>query len=229
MMNEQVMWCFYDPETKTKTAELPTDEAQMTVLQMRPKDINRFYYCKSGENSWKPLKLLMSSSTSPFAGLSLFTNTTKQSEQLSIHTKLKMKAVDQTAQEEIERTFTNSCIDTQKTLAVKFTQPKLKTIDLVLMNKQGITFRTSAVNPTIEGTFCKKELPLHFQNSVIEVVILNTSATNKFFEKIKVMGKVLKINERQYIEFIFSSEAIRGQLVESLNFCENQSHRKPVV
>lgn len=228
-MNEQVKWCFYDPETKTKTADLPTDEAQMTVLQMRPKDINRFYYSKSGENSWKPLKMLMSSSASPFAGLALFSTTANKCEQPPVNSKLKMQAVDKNIQDEIERTFTNSCIDAQKTLAVNFKKPSTKAIDLVLMNKQGIIFRSAAVNPTIEGSLCDKEIPPHFQNSIVDVVVINLSASNKFFEKIKINAKVLTTAQGQYIEFIFSSDAIRGQLVESLNFCENHSHRKTAV
>lgn len=113
-MNEQVKWCLYDPETKTKTADLATDEAQMTILKMQP--------------------------------------------------------VDQDTQDEIERTFTNSCIDAQKTLAATH-------------------FKAVAVNPTPEGSLCDKIIPTHFHNSLVEVVIINSAATNKYFEKIKISGK----------------------------------------
>lgn len=229
-MNEQVKWCFYDPETKTKTADLATDEAQMTILKMRPKDINSFYFSRSDESAWKPLKMLMTSSASPFTGLALLTNMTDKPEQAKVNPKLKMQPVDQDTQYEIERTFTNSCIDAQKTLAaVHFKKPTAKTIDLVLMNKQGMIFRAVAVNPTHEGSLCDKIIPAHFHNSLVEVVIINSAATNKYFEKIKISGKVLTTGNGQYLEFICSSQALRGQLIESLNFCENHSHRKKVV
>lgn len=228
-MNEQVRWCFYDPETKTKTADLSIDEAQMTILKMRPKDINRFYFSRSDESAWKPLKILMISSASPFAGLALLTNMTDKTES-AVNTKLKMQPVDQGTQDEIERTFTNSCIDAQKTLAAaNFKKPTTKKIDLVLMNKQGMIFRAAAVNPTPEGSLCDKVIPTHFHNSIVEVVIINSAATNKFFEKIKLNAKVLTTGNGQYLEFIFSSQALRGQLIESLNFCENHSHRKQAV
>lgn len=229
-MNEQVKWCFYDPATKTKTADLATDEAQMTILKMRPKDINSFYFSRSDESSWKPLKMLMTSSASPFSGLALLTNMSDKAEQAKVNTKLKMQPVDQDTQDEIERTFTNSCIDAQKTLAASnFKKPTAKTIDLVLMNKQGMIFRASAVNPTPEGSLCDKVIPTHFHNSVLEVVIINSQATNKYFEKIKISGKVVTTGNGQYLEFICSSQALRGQLIESLNFCENHSHRKTAV
>ncbi len=229
-MNEQVKWCFYDPATKTKTADLATDEAQMTILKMRPKDINSFYFSRSDESSWKPLKMLMTSSASPFSGLALLTNMSDKAEQAKVNTKLKMQPVDQDTQDEIERTFTNSCIDAQKTLAASnFKKPTAKTIDLVLMNKQGMIFRASAVNPTPEGSLCDKVIPTHFHNSVLEVVIINSQATNKYFEKIKISGKVVTTGNGQYLEFICSSRALRGQLIESLNFCENHSHRKTAV
>lgn len=228
-MNEQVKWCFYDPETKTKTADLVTEEAQMTILKMRPKDINRFYYSRSGENSWKPLKMLMSSSSSPFAGLTMLTAMTDQADKSTVNSNLKMQAVDKDAQDEIERTFTNSCIDAQKTIAVHFNKPAAKTIDLVLMNSRGMIFKASAVNPTPQGCQSDKEIPSHFLNTTIDIVVVNSAATNKYFEKIMISGKVVTKPQGQYLEFTFASEAQRSQLIESLNFCENHSHRKTAV
>lgn len=229
-MSKQVKWCFYDPETKTKTADLATDEAQMAILKMRPKDINSFYFSHTGDSAWKPLKMLMTSSASPFAGLALLTDMTDKTSQSQANSKLKMQPVDQDTQDEIERTFTNSCIDAQKTLAVaNFKKPSTKSIDLVLMNTQGMIFRAGAVNPTPEGSLCDKVIPIHFHSGLVDVVIINSAATNKYFEKIKINAKVLTTGNGQYLEFIFSSQALRGQLIESLNFCENHSHRKKVV
>ena len=226
--NNQVKWCFYDPETKTKTADLATDEAQMTILKMRPKDINSFYFSRSDEISWKPLKLLMTSTASPFSGLALLTSMSKTSAP-GPNTKLQMKAVDQSAQDEIERTFTNSCIDQNKTLTAQFTKPTAHKIEIVLMNKQGMIFRANAVNPTQEGCLCDKVIPNHFHNSQLDVVVINSAAKNKFFEKLKINGTIATTGNGQYLEFIFSSAALRSQLIESLNFCENNSHRKKAV
>lgn len=229
-MSESVKWCFYDPQTKTKTADLVTDEAQMTILKMRPKDINSFYFSRSDESNWKPLKMLMTSSASPFAGLALLTAGTDKTDNSPVNSKLKMQPVDQNSQDEIERTFTNSCIDAQKTLAAtQYKKPEAKSIEFVLMNKQGMIFRASAVNPTPEGSLCSKVVPTQFHNSIIEVVVINSAAVNKYFEKIKLSGKIQVTGNGQYLEFIFSTPALRGQLIESLNFCENHSHRKKAV
>lgn len=229
-MSESVKWCFYDPQTKTKTAELATEEAQMTILKMRPKDINSFYFSRSDEANWKPLKMLMASSTSPFAGLALLTSGTDRADHNSASSELKMQPVDQASQDDIERTFTNSCIDAQKTLAVtQYKKPTTKSIEFVLMNKQGMIFRAAAVNPTPEGSLCAKVIPTQFHNSVVDVVVINAAAVNKYFEKIKVSGKIQTTGNGQYLEFIFSTPALRGQLIESLNFCENHSHRKKAV
>ena len=228
--NDSIKWCFYDPETKTKTANLATDEAQMTILKMRPKDINNFYFSRSDETAWKPLKILMTSSGSPFAGLALLTSMgTEKTNQPAAQLKLQMQAVDQGTQDEIERTFTNSCIDNNKTLAVSFKKPTAQIIEIVLMNKQGMIFRANAVNPTPEGCLCDKVIPNHFHNSTVDVVVINSAAKNKFFEKLKMSGKVAITGNGQYLEFIFSTSALRSQLVESLNFCENNSHRKKAI
>ena len=225
---DQVKWCFYDPETKTKTADLATDEAQMTILKMRPKDINSFYFSRSDETSWKPLKLLMTSSASPFAGLAMLTSMGKTNAQ-GKNPALKMKAVDQNTQDEIERTYTNSCIDQNKTLTAQFTKPTAQKIEIVLMNKQGMIFRANAVNPTPEGCLCDKVIPNHFHNNQLDVVVINSIAKNKFFEKLKINGVIVTTGNGQYLEFKFASETIRSQLIESLNFCENNSHRKKAV
>ncbi len=229
-MNQQVKWCFYDPETKTKTADLATDEAQMTILKMRPKDINRFYFSRSDDSAWKPLKLLMTSSASPFSGLALLTSMgAEKAAQPVANPKLKMHPVDRGTQDEIERTFTNSCIDNNKTLAVSFKKPSAHKIEIVIMNKQGMIFRANAVNATPEGTLCDKVIPTHFHNTILDVVIINSLAINKFFEKIKITGKIATTGNGQYLEFNFASDALRSQLVESLNFCENNSHRKKAI
>ncbi len=229
-MNQQVKWCFYDPETKTKTADLATDEAQMTILKMRPKDINRFYFSRSDDSAWKPLKLLMTSSASPFAGLALLTSMgAEKTAQPVANPKLKMHPVDRGTQDEIERTFTNSCIDNNKTLAVSFKKPLAHKIEIVIMNKQGMIFRANAINATQEGTLCDKVIPNHFHNTILDVVIINSAAANKFFEKIKITGKIATTGNGQYLEFNFPADALRSQLVESLNFCENNSHRKKAI
>lgn len=229
-MSAQLTWCFYDPETKTKTEDLATDAAQMTLLKMRPKDINRFYFSNSNDTAWKPLKLLMTSSASPFAGLALLTSMgAEKAAQPAVNSKLKMQPVDKGMQDEIERTFTNSCIDNNKTLAVSFKKPTAHKIEIVMMNKQGMIFRANAVNATQEGTLCDKVIPNHFHNSILDVVIINSAAANKFFEKIKITGKIATTGNGQYLEFNFASDALRSQLVESLNFCENNSHRKKAI
>lgn len=228
--NDQVKWCFYDPETKTKTADLATDEAQMTILKMRPKDINNFYFSRSDETAWKPLKLLMTSSASPFAGLALLTSMGQEKpNQPVINPKLNMKAVDRGTQDEIERTFTNSCIDNNKTLAVSFKKPTAQRIEIVFMNKQGMIFRANAVNPSQKGCLCDKVIPNHFHNTELDVVVINSAAKNKFYEKLKIGGKIAVTGNGQYLEFLFATSALRSQLVESLNFCENNSHRKKAI
>lgn len=93
-MSDSVKWCFYDPQTKTKTADLATDEAQMTILKMRPKDINSFYFSRSDESNWKPLKMLMTSSASPFAGLALLAIGTDKTDSSQVNSKLKMQPVE---------------------------------------------------------------------------------------------------------------------------------------
>lgn len=226
--NNQIKWCFYDPETKTKTADLATDEAQMTLLKMRPKDINTFYFSRSDEISWKPLKLLMTSSGSPFSGLALLTSMAKPNAQ-GPNPSLKMNTVDQKTQDEIESTFTNSCLDQNKTLIANFSKPVANKIEVVIMNRQGMIFRAHAVNPTHQGCLCDKNIPLDFKKDQFDVVIINSAAKNKFFEKIKIKGQITTSDNKEYLEFIYPSAQLKSQLIESLNFNENNSHRKNAV
>lgn len=228
-MGIEIKWRFYDPETKMKTADMTLEEAQMSILKMRAIDINKFYFSRGDINEWRPLKQLMAAHTSPFAGLAMLGNLDKASH-TAVNTQLKMHAVDEKTREEIERTFTNSCIDQNQTLAdVDFTRPASLPIEYVLMTKQGHLFRTAAKDPTTDGSYCEKLLPLEFQTGIFDIVMINLAAANQYFSKLKFKGKVAYQGNGLFIEFILSDKSQRSQIIESINYCQHDSHRKKVI
>jgi hypothetical protein len=207
-MDAHIKWCFYDPESKTKSADLSTDEAQMTILQMRPKDIDRLYFIRTGTSNWRPLRQLVASDASPFAGLTLLAAAEAGKE------KIKMQQVDPNTQDDIERTFTSSNIDYNRTLAADFEKPKKRKIELVLMNKKGNIYRVDAHDADPRGVVTSKPLPPDFENITFDMVVIGPKS------KTKVSGKLIADSQRHKIEFIFRTENERSSLIESLN-CEN--------
>ncbi len=60
-MTEERKWIFYDSLSKTQSNPITSEEAQMAILKMKPKEWRRFFVWTTGWGSWQPLELFIKS------------------------------------------------------------------------------------------------------------------------------------------------------------------------
>lgn len=202
-MENMTKWYFYDPETKQKTKGLTLEEAQMTLLSFRPKELQRTLYSRSDNDQWLPLNQIINSATSPFAGLGILASANEPEQKKT-------------------NAYSNS---SEETIIVPKKTQKMS-LELVIMNSTGQIIRTAAKNPTIEGSFIEMNIPADFYNSLVDIVILNHKVPNQSFSKIKLKAQIINKDSSPYVIFKLNHPEQKSALVESLNICENHSHQK---
>lgn len=65
-MSKKVLWVFYDSLSKTQSNPISTEDAQMSILKMRPQQIERFLIWTAGWDNWKFLKSYLESNQKNF-------------------------------------------------------------------------------------------------------------------------------------------------------------------
>lgn len=98
-MSEKVLWVFYDSIAKIQSNPLTTNEAQSTILKIRPQSVDRFFIWTQGWQNWQPLRTYLESDQKNF--VSTFTVSRSNEET--------MRAV---AREILENTHTNTLTHT---------------------------------------------------------------------------------------------------------------------
>lgn len=59
-MSKHLRWIFYDSLSKAQSNPVTTEEAQMAIFKMRPRDMERFFVWTQGWAEWQPLQLYLS-------------------------------------------------------------------------------------------------------------------------------------------------------------------------
>lgn len=65
-MSNDRKWIFYDSMSKTQSNPITSDEAQMAIFKMKPKDWRRFYVWTTGWIDWQPFELFLKSDQTYF-------------------------------------------------------------------------------------------------------------------------------------------------------------------
>jgi hypothetical protein len=66
MSEKKQLWVFYDAVAKIQSNPLSRDEAQSTILKIRPQSIERFYIWTQGWQNWQPLQTYLQSEQKVF-------------------------------------------------------------------------------------------------------------------------------------------------------------------
>ena len=96
-------WVLYDPKLKAQTEKLSQEEAQMSLMKMRTREVNDFLIWKSDWQKWRRLKEFIDSSESPF--MKTFMHVKKGEESESKASSLKLKPVDPDTENNIKSSF----------------------------------------------------------------------------------------------------------------------------
>src|SRR3954462_15465985 len=65
-MSRKQLWVFYDSVAKIQSNPLSRDEAQSTILKIRPQSIERFFIWTQGWQNWQPLQTYLESDQKVF-------------------------------------------------------------------------------------------------------------------------------------------------------------------
>lgn len=65
-MANNAFWVFYDSFAKIQSNFMSTDDAQTSILKMRPQDVERFLIWTEGWQNWQPLKTYLESDQKNF-------------------------------------------------------------------------------------------------------------------------------------------------------------------
>ncbi len=105
MSNES--WVLYDPNQNAQTDKLSTEQAQFSLMKMKTKEINNFLIWRSDWQKWKKLKEFLTSDQSPFMSTFLQKAPTRDSEDNSSTSTIKMKPVDKETEKIIKASFSS--------------------------------------------------------------------------------------------------------------------------
>lgn len=195
-MENKVLWCFYDPQSKMKTEAMTSDQAQLAIMKMKSKDIKNLFVWRSDWPTWKKLSDFIQSNDSPFSAMTNLMNSPSQDKSQS--GPIKMKPADLKTQKEVERTISMA----EKSL-----------YEIVLMNKKGNIYRSKTSKFDMAICEVKGPIPDDFFYEEIEVVLINKSTEQD--RKIKISAKVENATN---LKFIIKTEQDKQSLKSFLPF-----------
>lgn len=77
-MANNVLWVFYDSISKIQSNPLSTDDAQSTIMKIRPNSITRFFIWTQGWQNWQPLKSYLESDQKVFVSTFTISKTNEE-------------------------------------------------------------------------------------------------------------------------------------------------------
>ena len=179
-MENKVLWCFYDPQTKMKTEAMTSDNAQLAIMKMKAKDIKNLFVWRSDWPTWKKLSDFIQSTDSPFSAMTNLMSSPAEDKNQS--SPIKMKPADLKTQKEVEKTIS---------MAEK------SVYEVVLMNKKGQIYRTKTTKFDMIICEVKGPIPEDFFFEEIEIVLINKSTD--LDRKMKISAKVENKNNFKFI------------------------------
>ena len=111
-MTQERKWIFYDSLSKTQSNPIASEEAQMAILKMKPKEWRRFFVWTTGWSSWQPLATFIKSDQTffitEFAAYNPDEPTAKHSKLRDV---IEMNKVSQKTHKEITKSYSGVAFD----------------------------------------------------------------------------------------------------------------------
>jgi hypothetical protein len=228
MSNEY--WILYDPSNKTQTDKLTTEDAQLTLLNMKTKEINNFLIWKTDWEKWQKLRDFLTSDNSPF--MSTFFGKENATEDESESTaSIKMKPVDKEIIKNIQASFSNVCLEEVDLSQVASsghaqfnadqkanTKENKYKIELLLIHPKGSMFRTIAKDISLSGTFAEKIIPDEFHQTTFDLVVINNFIADAHYKRLSLKAQVKITNSSIYLEYASLSDDKKENLRAVLDY-----------
>lgn len=103
-------WVLYNPNEKTKSERLTTEDTQFSLMKLKTKEINDFLIWKADWSKWRKLKEFLLSQDSPFMN-TFFSDTANDNQSSNAKSSIKMSPVDKETEKKILASFSNVQLD----------------------------------------------------------------------------------------------------------------------
>jgi hypothetical protein len=190
MSNEY--WILYDPSNKMQTEKLTTEDAQLTLLKMKTKEINNFLIWKTDWEKWQKLRDFLTSDISPF--MSTFFGKANATEEESESTaSIKMKPVDKEIIKKIKASFSNVSLEELDLSQVTSSSQAQFNADQISAEdkcKSDISFKSLNKKTAFAKTNTKEDqykielLLIHPKATMFRTIAKDISLSGTFAEKI---------------------------------------------
>ncbi len=241
-MPTNMKWVFYDSLAKTQSNPISTDEAQMALFKMRPRDIERYYIWTVGWKEWQALSVYLTTDQKYF--MTTFTVQNEDTVKARIRDVLEMPLPKYAKPESTQSfssirlnddTMTNPDVGYQnydgeqisweniQKPAIDFSKLKNKTVDkreqrhelkieVILISPKGKTFRSKSKNISLSGSLLEDNIPFDYYGVTFDVVIVNKESKNPAGSRLSLKGKTVGEGLTQRFQYTQLTEEKKAAL-----------------
>lgn len=226
------MWIFFNISTQIKTDPMPASQAYDFLHQLSPLDLKFYLGWTPGWEKWMVANEILKNYEqyfvkSPSTG-------DLSSENTQTHTTLTASASERTYTEiqlsqilPYEEEFRPDLVNWEKTPALpvlKQDDDKRKykrfphRIEVVIMTKQGKSFRSSSANISLGGVLLREPIPVDILKDAMDVVVVNPFPDNTTPSHLLMKGKIVGDNkDKRRLMFYDLSDEVRSKLFNILD------------
>lgn len=225
------MWIFFNVKTQKKTKPAPATKAYDFLNQLDPQDLKYYLGWTPGWKNWMPAKDILQNyvhlfvTPPPTEGLDVETKS---------HTSLTGSGSEHTFTEihlnlanHFEEEFRPELVNWEKTPAL----PMLKKdtdkrkykrfphrIEVVIMTKQGKSFRSSSANISLGGALLREPVPADILKDAMDVVVVNPFPDNTTPSHLLMKGRIVgDAKDKRRLMFYDLSDEVRKKLFNILD------------
>lgn len=259
------IWAFFDPNRETISEELSTKEAQLAIVSMKRRYLNRYLIWNCEWTKWELLNEFLRSEDCPFLDNSdcldeidnnienkktstLFMKLVEPRKALRIQStvaemntniveikNLVFKSKRQFNGDDLVLENTNSSLNLNfKSLSISSSFKRINITDkykiqLLLVHSLGPTFRTTAKDISISGSYAERIVPQEFHDGIFNVIISNNLLAREQQKQICLNCRVVSIDGSIYLQYVKPSSdqlgLLRGILSDYREVFENATIR----
>ncbi|MBC7741056.1 MAG: hypothetical protein H7061_02585 [Bdellovibrionaceae bacterium] len=243
-MPDNQKWVFYDSLAKTQSNPMSTEEAQMALFKMRPRDFDRFYIWTAGWKEWQPLSLYLTTDQNFF--VTTFTVQNEETVKAKIRDVLEVKPNsgepslsfssirldedtaanpndiyrqydgDEISWENIQKPAIDFSKLKKKKADARDTRHELK-IEIILISPKGKSFRSKSKNISLSGSLLEDNIPFDYYGITFDIVVVNKDSSDPARSRLSLQGQTVGDGLTQRLQFYNITEEKKAVLQRLLS------------
>lgn len=227
------MWIFFNIKAQTKTDPMPASKAYDYLQKLSPLDLKNYLGWTPGWKEWLSANEILKKYEQYFL-IPPPINQVADPENTKTHSSFTGSASERTYTEiqlnqilPFEEEFRPDLVNWDKTPALpvlKQESDKRKykrfphRIEIVIMTKQGKSFRSSSANISLGGALLREPIPADILKDAMDVVVVNPFPDNTTPSHLLMKGKIVGDNkDKRRLMFYDLSDEIKSKLFNILD------------